>query len=103
MIEIDPSDAAAPIARHFLYLRYFRSKPTIDSLEDLYNIRNNPDSEYTLTRNLDFADDASYDDAATNKAAYTGDTRLVSYIQFQRHLQRQWLYDIQSANQPQCG
>ena len=71
VVEVDPSDAAAPTVRHTLYLQHV--KPTIDSLEDLDNIRNHPGSEYRLTRNLDFADDASYDDAAANKAAYTVD------------------------------
>ena len=71
VIEIDPSDAGIPTVRYTLHLRYL--KPTIDSLEDLYNIRNNLDGEYSLTRNLDFADDASYADSAANKAAYTVD------------------------------
>ena len=105
VIEIKPSDAAAPIARHFLYLRYSRSKPAIDSLEDLYNIRNNPDSEYTLTRNLDFADDASYDDATTNKTDYTvadftddSDLGWLPILGFSGTFNGKWLYDIQSAN-----
>ena len=100
VIEIDPSDVGAPTVRHSLYLRY-EAPQMIDSLEDLYNIRNNLGSKYILTRNLDFADDASYADAAANKAAYTvddftdtNDTRLGTHRVVHRHLQRQRLYDI---------
>ena len=44
----------------------------IDSLEDLYRIRNNPNARYLLTRSLDFLDNESYKDLV-NKAAWTVD------------------------------
>ena len=72
VLEVDPSDTAAPTVSYVLRLRY-KVLREINSLEDLYNIRNNLDGEYILTRNLDFRDAASYDDAAANKAAYTVD------------------------------
>lgn len=41
----------------------------IYSLEDLFNIRNDLTLDYYLVRDLDFNNDASYDDPATNKTA----------------------------------
>ena len=43
----------------------------ISTIEDLNNIRNNLDENYVLTKNLDFADAASYADSAANMATYT--------------------------------
>ena len=43
---------------------------SITHLEDLNDIRNNPDGDYCLTRDLDFEDDDSYRDLA-NKELWT--------------------------------
>ena len=74
IVEINPSADGEPTVEYPLYLQY-RSRDAvveIDSLEDLYNIRNRLDARYLLTRNLDFEDDDSYDDLA-NKATWTVD------------------------------
>ena len=42
----------------------------ISSIEDLNDIRNDLSGDYVLTKNLDFAEDDSYDNATANKATY---------------------------------
>ena len=67
VLAIKPTDG--PTVEYPLYLQY-RFGMRIDSLEDLNAVRNHPDADYILTRDLDFEDDASYDSVAF-KAAWT--------------------------------
>ena len=73
IVEVDPSITGQATVEYPLYLQYTpQTVVTIDSLEDLNAIRNNPNGSYALARNLDFMDDDSYDDPA-NKALWTVD------------------------------
>ena len=69
-VEIKPD---APAALPFRYkLNLIRRDPVkIECLEDLNAIRNNLSGNYQLVRDLDFDDDDSYCDPATNKSTWT--------------------------------
>ena len=72
MIEIRPASSALFPFRYRLNFMY--DGPTfseIEYLEDLDAIRNNLSGNYQLTRDLDFTDDGSYRDPATNKSTWT--------------------------------
>ena len=70
IVEIISTDPTVPTIRYPLYLSYRVGPTKIDSLEALDAIRNRPDGDYILTRNLDFNDDDSYEDLS-NKDAWT--------------------------------